>query len=218
MDNAWSDMRRLQPLGRVFGFDRGMPIDRYYIENFLRANSADICGRVLEVADATYTRQFGGDRVVVSDVLHAMPGNRKATIIGDLSTGKGIPTGTFDCIILTQVLPFIYDVHRAVATAAGALKAGGTLLVTVPGISQISRYDMDRWGDYWRFTDRSARILFEEAFEPQDVQIEAHGNVLVAMAFLQGMAMEELKTEELDYVDPDYQVLITIRARRKRAA
>lgn len=215
MTNAWPDLRRLQPLSRAFGFDRGLPIDRYYIENFLRANSTDIRGRVLEVADAAYTKKFGGDRVVISDVLHATPGNRKATIVGDLSTGDGIPSGAFDCIILTQVLLCVFDVRKALATAARALTAGGTLLVTVPGISQISRYDMDRWGDYWRFTDRSARLLFEEAFAPPDVQVVTHGNVLVATAFLQGMASEELTAAELDYVDPDYQVLITVRARRQ---
>jgi hypothetical protein len=217
MANVWSDLRRLQPLSRAFGFDRGMPIDRYYIENFLRANSSDIHGRVLEVADAAYTQKFGGDRVAVSDVLHSVPGNRKATIVGDLATGKGIPTGAFDCIILTQVLPFIYDVRAAVATAGRALQAGGTLLATFAGISQISRYDMDRWGDYWRFTDRSARLLFEEVFATSDVQIVSHGNVLIATAFLHGMSSEELTAAELDYVDPDYQVLITVRARRQEA-
>ena len=218
MPNVWSDLRRLAPISRVFGTDLGTPIDRYYIENFLRLYSADIRGRVMEVGDATYTRKFGGDRVEVSDVLHATPGNRKATIVGDLATGGGVPSGVFDCIILTQVLSFIYDMRSAVATAARALAPGGSLLVTVPGISQISRYDMDRWGDFWRFTDRSARLLFEESFEPAEMQVAAHGNVLVATAFLQGMPLEELTTEELDHVDPDYQVLITIRARRKQAA
>ena len=218
MANVWSDLRRLAPISRVFGTDLGTPIDRYYIENFLRLHSADIRGRVMEVGDATYTRKFGGDRVAVSDVLHATPGNGKATIVGDLATGMGVPTGVFDCIILTQVFSFIYDMRSAVATAARALAPSGSLLVTVPGISQISRYDMDRWGDFWRFTDRSARMLFEEAFEPAEVLVTAHGNVLVATAFLQGMPLEELTSEELDHVDPDYQVLITIRARRKQAA
>ncbi len=218
MANVWSDLRRLAPISRVFGTDRGTPIDRYYIENFLRRHAADIRGRVMEVGDATYTRKFGGDRVVTADVLHATAGNRKATIVGDLASSEGVPAGSFDCIILTQVLPFIYDMRAAVATAARALKADGMLLVTVPGISQISRYDMDRWGDFWRFTDRSARMLLEEAFDPADVQVFAHGNVLVATAFLQGMSLEELTSEELDYVDPDYQVLLTRAARRKKAA
>lgn len=37
-------------------------------------------------------------------------------------------------------------------------------------------------------------------------------NVLVACAFLHDLAAQELKPEELDSNDPDYQALITVRA------
>lgn len=208
----WGDLRRLTPVSRVFGFDRGQPIDRYYIEAFLLQHSADICGRVLEIGDPGYTRKFGGDRVVQSDVLHAVPDNLQATLIGDLATGQGIPEEAFDCLLLTQTFPFIYDVGAAIANSYRALKPGGVLLATFPGISQISRYDMERWGDYWRFTDASARRLFGDVFGPHNVTIETYGNVLVACAFLHGLAAHELKQEELDCHDPDYQVLITVHA------
>lgn len=92
------------------------------------------------------------------------------------------------------------------------LKPGGVLPVTLSGISQSSRYDMDRWGDYWRFTILSARRLFEEVFPPASVIVETHGNVLAAVAFLHGLAADELKREELDCHDPDYEVSITVRA------
>lgn len=208
----WGSLRRLAPVSRVFGFDRGVPIDRYYIEGFLAGHAADIHGAVLEIGDATYTRRFGGDRVTRVEVLHASPGNLQATLVGDLGTGAGIPGAAFDCLILTQTLPFIYDVASAVAHCADALKPGGVLLVTVPGISQISRYEMERWGDYWRFTDASLRRLLDAAFGPANVEVAVHGNVLVACAFLQGLATRELKPGERDYVDPDYQLIITGRA------
>ena len=80
------------------------------------------------------------------------------------------------------------------------------------GISQISRYDMDRWGEYWRFTSLSARRLFEEVFLPADVTVRSYGNVLAATAFLHGVAEGELRRDELNYHDPDYEVLITVRA------
>jgi SAM-dependent methyltransferase len=210
--DAFDNPRNLQPVSRLFGTDRGTPIDRYYIESFLRANQERIRGRVLEVGDPTYTRQFGGDRVTQSDVLHAVAGNRKATIVGNLETGEGIPRGTFDCVILTQVLPFLFDVRGAIRNAHAALAPAGTLLVTVPGISQISRYDMDRWGDFWRFTSLSARRLFEEVFSPSDVVVETFGNVLIATAFLHGMALHEVTRQELDYRDIDYEVIVTVRA------
>jgi len=210
--DAFDISRNVHPVSRLFGTDRGTPIDRYYIESFLRANQERIRGRVLEVGDPTYTRQFGGDRVTQSDVLHAVAGNRKATIVGNLETGEGIPRGTFDCVILTQVLPFLFDVRGAVATVHRALKPGGVALVTVPCISQISRYDMDRWGDFWRFTSLSARRLFEEVFSPSDVVVETFGNVLIATAFLHGMALHEVTRQELDYRDIDYEVIVTVRA------
>lgn len=203
-----------EPVSRLFGFDRGTPIDRYYIEGFLCAHASDVRGRVLEVGDAAYIRRFGGDRVTRSDVLHATPGNGKATIVGDLETGRDVPDAAFDCIILTQVLPFVFDVGGAVATCNRALVPGGVVLATVPGISQISRYDMDRWGDYWRFTTLSVRRLFEQSFPPAGITVAARGNVRAATAFLEGRAMEEVPREELDPDDPDYQVIITVRAQK----
>jgi SAM-dependent methyltransferase len=211
----FGSLRRLRPLSRNFGWDRGgPPIDRYYIEGFLERHQDDVSGRVLEVKDDTYTRRFGGDRVERSDVLHPVPGNAVATIVADLtdSDASALPSDAFDCVILTQVLPFISDVAAALGSVHRVLRPGGVVLATVPGISQIVRRDMDAWGDYWRFTSLSARSLFEEAFPGGVVEVEAHGNVLAAAAFLYGLSSEELKPEERDHLDPDYEVLITIRA------
>ena len=209
-------LRRLSPISSVFGFDRGLPIDRHFIERFLAEHSSDIQGRVLEVADNAYTCKFGGGRVVVADVLHAIPGNPQATIIGDLSSGDGLPSEAFDCILLTQTLQMIYDLRGAARHVCRMLKPGGVLLATVPGISQISRYDMDRWGDYWRFTSLSVRRLFEEA-GAMEVRVETYGNVLAAVAFLHGLAAEELREHELSCLDPDYELLIAVRAVKTRS-
>ena len=43
--------RRTSPLSDVWGFDRGTPVDRYYIECFLEGQRRDITGRILEVAE-----------------------------------------------------------------------------------------------------------------------------------------------------------------------
>jgi SAM-dependent methyltransferase len=210
----WGSLRSTQPVSRIFGADRGLPLCRYYIEHFLHDNARDIQGEVLEIAEDTYTRRFGGERVVRSHVLHALDDNPAATLIADLTTGESVPTATFDCIILTQTLPFIYDVRAALSHLERSLKPGGVLLATFPGISQISRYDMDRWGDFWRFTSASARRLFEEFWRAKEISLEVHGNVLVATAYLQGIASEELREDELHYKDQDYPLLITVRARK----
>ena len=167
---------------------------------------------MLEVADNTYTRQFGGTRVQQSDVLHVAPQHPGATLTADLTCADHLPSETFDCVIFTQTLQFIYDVRAALRTLYRILKPGGVLLATGNGISQIARWDMDHWGEYWRFTSLSAHKLFTEVFPVSHIIVQAHGNVLTAMAFLHGLVSEELRQDELDYFDPDYEVLITIRA------
>lgn len=208
----FGSLRRLTPISKDFGFERGIPIDRYYIEKFLADQASDIRGHVLEMSENTYTQKFGGDRVIKSDVLHVYEGNPIATIVGDLTCADHIPSDTFNCIILTQTLPFIYDVRAALKTLYRLLKPGGVLLVTFAGISQISPEDMDLWGEYWRFTKLSARRLFEEFFLSQDLVVTTYGNVLAAMTFLHGLATEELRQQELDYYDPNYEVIIAVRA------
>jgi hypothetical protein len=211
-------LRRLEPVSRVFGLDRGLPIDRYYIEGFLHDHAGDVRGRTLEIVDAEYTRRFGGSRVTRSDVLHAVPGNPEATLVGDLVTGEGIPCSAFDCLIVTQTLQFLRDPAAGVLHAWSALKPGGVLLATFPGISQISRYDADRWGDYWRFTEQSAALLFGDRFGPENITVRTYGNVLTACAFLQGLAACELTRAELDHHDRDYPVLVTVRAVKNEVA
>ena len=105
------DLRRLTPISQCFGFDRGLPVDRYYIERFLARHASEIVGRVLEIGDDAYTRKFGGSRVSRSDVLHVHHGNPRATFVGDLTDPDVLPEAAFDCIVLTQTLQLIYDVR-----------------------------------------------------------------------------------------------------------
>jgi SAM-dependent methyltransferase len=211
----FGDLRRLQPISNEWGFDRGTPIDRFYIDRFLTAEASAVRGRVLEIGNADMTRRYGGDRVTRSDVLHAADAAPPVTIVGDLAQGQGIPSGAFDCAIITQTIQLIYDVHAVVRTLHRILAPGGVALVTVPGITRISRYDMDRWGQFWCFTTRSARQLFEEAFAPANIDVTAYGNVLAATAFLHGIAAEELDPDELSRPDPDFQTLIAVRAQKE---
>lgn len=211
---TFEDLSRVRPVSSLLGCDRGTPIDRYYLDNFLDNRAELIQGRVLEIADSSYSRRFGGKRVEKFEVLHATPGNRHATIVGDLADPATLPENAVDCFICTQTFNFIFDVQKAITGAHRLLKPGGVLLATVAGISQISRYDMDRWGDYWRFTTASVQKLFGPVFTG-GVEIESYGNVLAATAFLQGIAVEDLPDRTLlDRNDPDYQLLITIVARK----
>ena len=212
----FGDLRRLSPISRNFGINRGKPIDRYYIENFLARWASDIRGRVLEIANNSYTQRYGGSRVKVSDVLNVAEGKPQTTIVADLTRADHVPSDTFDCIIFTQTLDLIYDIRSAIRTLHRILKPGGALLATFPGIHQTS---CRKYGEQylWAFNQLSAQRLFEEAFPAANVEIKAYGNVLTAASFLYGVAVEELRREELDYHDPDYELLITLRAIKPEA-
>ena len=209
----FGDLRRLNPLSREFGQDRGTPIRRYYIDQFLTDNKEFIAGKVLEVGDNTYTLKYGQPGVN-GDVLSLSDGGQRDVMVGNLVTGEGVPRGQYDAIILTQVLHVLTDIGVALEHIYAALAEGGVILATLPVITQISRYDMDRWGDYWRVTDKAVQLILDRYIPGCTAKIRAYGNHLTAIASLSGLAAEELTTQELDYFDSDYQILIGIHVKK----
>ncbi|HXF98349.1 MAG TPA: methyltransferase domain-containing protein [Gaiellaceae bacterium] len=205
------DLRRLTPIDPNWGFERGTPIDRAYVERFLAAHAGDIRGRVLEIGAPDYTRRFG-TAVERVDVLHAREGNPEATIVADLTDAPHVPSGAFDCALVVQTLQYVYDPRAALATLHRILAPRGVLLATMPGITRISRIDDELWGEWWHYTARSARRLAEEAFGAGAVEVETFGNVLAAAGFLYGLAASDLRPEELAARDPLYPVLVALRA------
>lgn len=202
----------MHPVSTVFGLDRGMPVDRYYIEQFLQENRQYITGDVLEIAENTYTEQFGS-HVSNSYILH-VNGGEGNIIKGNFETGEGISPRMVDCIICTQTLPFLYDLSSAARNIVTMLKPGGAALLTVSGITQISRYDMDRWGHFWSFTNASLTKLFQQEAPLENITVKTYGNVKTAAAFLYGLSVEDLPEDVFSYHDPDYQLIITAVIRR----
>jgi SAM-dependent methyltransferase len=209
-------LRRLTPISPIFGIDRDLiSIERYYIEDFLKTYFKDIKGRVLEMGDSNYTEKFGGTRVSQYDVLNYVEGNPRATIVADLTKADNIPDNCFDCIIVTQTLQMIYDVHAAIRNLHRILKPGGVVLVTSHGISPVARREgVDSWGEYWHFTSQSKKNLFEQYFSTDNVIVSSFGNVLSAVCSLHGLAASELTRKELDYRDPKYELIVTVRAQK----
>ncbi len=210
----YGDLRRMAPISRDWGGDRGKPIDRYYIETFLAQQAVDIKGIVLEVGDSTYTHAFGRQNVLKSEVVHAAEGNPLADYVADFADAPHLPSNRFDCIICTQTLHLLPNIEDGIATLYRILKPGGVLLVTVPGISQIYRDEDGLWTDFWRFTRYSADWLFKNRFPESGVVTRSYGNVLAATSFLQGIATEELTQAELDTSDDYYHMLISVRAEK----
>jgi SAM-dependent methyltransferase len=205
----FGDLRRMRPLSSRWGHDRGRPVDRHYIEAFLASHAEDVRGKVVAIGDDDYIRAYGGDRVTESVVLDVDPDNARATMHADLADSGSVPADVFDCCICPQTLQYVYDVRAAVRTIHRMLKPGGVALVTLPGISPAG----GAWGDHWcwSFTPTSARRLFCEEF-PEPVDVNGHGNALVATAFLMGVAGGELTDDELDHHEPGYAIVITVRA------
>jgi SAM-dependent methyltransferase len=200
-----------RPLSYACGFDRGTPVDRYYIERFLAAHSGDIHGRVLEVGEDLYSRRFGKGRVSQQDILHIDGSNASATLVGDLASPATLPMNAFDCIILTQTLQYIFDLNAAATHLRTALRPGGALLITVPAIAPISP---DPWREsyFWRFTAYSLERLLTNAFGSANVSVFPFGNLYAATAFLHGAAVEELNERKLQAQMPEYEVVIAARA------
>jgi glycosyltransferase involved in cell wall biosynthesis/peptidoglycan/xylan/chitin deacetylase (PgdA/CDA1 family) len=206
----WGELRRLDPVSATWGIDRGLPVDRYYIASFLERCREDIRGHVLEVKEATYTRTYGSG-VDALDIVDIAADNPAANVIADLAEVGSLPPARYDCFVLTQTIHIIYGVREVLQNAFRSLKPGGVLLATLPCVSRLD-YESGLEGDFWRFTPASARRLFGEVFGTENVEVEAHGNVLVSCGFLLGLAAEEFRREELDHNDPYFPLLLCIRA------
>jgi SAM-dependent methyltransferase len=207
---AWlGTLRRTTPISSCWGYDRGRPIDRYYIDHFMAAHREVITGRVLEIKEPLYTRRFGS-AVVQADVLDIDAENPHATLIADLADARVAPSAAFDCCIVTQTLQYVYDVSAAVRELHRMLTPGGVLLATVPGMTRLD--PRATYPDFWRFTPDSCARLFGDVFGPSAVTVEGYGNVLSSIAFLEGIAQEELSAAELGLNDSQFPLVVTVRA------
>lgn len=190
----------LRPISDCYGYDRGTPVDRIYIEAFLRCHRHDIRGHGAEIKTDDYLRRFGRDQVRNTTVIDIDPRNLQARLRADLSHPHSLPTETFDCIVLTQTLQLLADPTVALTNCHQALRSGGALLVTVPCLGRIS--PSSRSQDQWRFTPAGLWQLFSAWDGP--VTVTGHGNLRVCLAALLGEATEDLAPAELAHHDPDF--------------
>ena len=213
----FGSLRRLRPISDNWGFDRGGPVDRWYIEQFLASHRKDIRGRVLEVGADRYASRYGGKQITSLDILDIDAGNRSATIVADLGRPDTLPQDAFDCVIVTQTLHLVFDVQDAFRGVIGMLAPGGVALITVPGITPIEPPATGAtWN--WSLTGLSVRRILELCPGLACVDVDVHGNLLVAIAFLQGLGAGELRSRELQYHDPAYPLIVTARAVRSASA
>lgn len=202
----------VRPLSEAFGEDRGYPITRYYVEQFLQQHVADVRGQCLEFEGRDYVERYGADAVEQCDVLNLEPDNPAATIVADLTAPNDIPSDRYDCVIATFVLHEIFDVDAAVRELERILKPGGVLLVAVPHVTMCE----PRYNERWRFTRQGLTELLGRHFDTETTTIEAYGNSLTAAAQMRGLVAEELTDAELDAHDHRFAVVICARAVKRQ--
>jgi SAM-dependent methyltransferase len=207
----WGSFRRTQPFSDRFGLDRGVPVDRIYIADFVGAHAPDIGGNVLEVSRPTYARLFGGDRVAAVTVVDIDRENTEATLEADLCERGSLPASNFQCVIVTQTLQLLPDVPAALDNLWAALVPGGVLLITVPALSR----DDPIGGDYWRFTPLGLRRVLESHLPPAaEITVTGYGNVLGAAASVFGLSVEDVGADLLREHDPSFPVVVCARIGR----
>jgi SAM-dependent methyltransferase len=167
-----------RPLSRQFGGEQGTPIDRLYVERFLKRHERDRRGDVLEVDE-------------IDDSLAA---------------------SAYDCVVCVDALARAGDPRAAVTALHDALRPGGVLLVTVPGIRQRVLVGITERPDLWRLTVAGLEQLLRERFGA--VEVEAYGTIRAAAALLYGVPAERIHPRELQPSDPDYEVIVCGRAVR----
>ncbi len=210
----WGTLRRLRPFSQHYGWDRGTPVDRSYIEAFLSHERDAIRGAVLEIREPVYARRYGRG-VTDVHVVDIDPANRQATLIADLTAAGSLPAAAYDCAIVTQTLQFLSDVDATLANLRQSLRPGGTLLLTVPS---LGKRDHEAPGsDYWRWMPDGLELVLARSFPGDRVRVEGHGNVLVGVAFLMGLAQEELREAELRHEDPSFPLVACARVDRQES-
>ncbi|CAN5654732.1 hypothetical protein BH23GEM9_BH23GEM9_22860 [soil metagenome] len=196
-----------RPMSQLWATDRGLPVHRYYLAEFLEEFRGDIAGHCMEFQEGAYCERYGRLRVSQLDILHVDDSNPQATIVADITKPTGIPADRFDCIVCTHVLHVVRDLDAAVAELGRILKPGGVLLVAVPGISMAGQ----GCGELWRFTADGLTALLAPVFDPL-VTVRAYGNSLTAAAELRGLVAHELSPRELNRHDPRFAVEVCARA------
>jgi SAM-dependent methyltransferase len=201
----WGNLRRVEPFSRNFGFDRGTPIDRYYLNKFLDANRSLITGDVLEIQSTGYTRRYGRE-VQRADSVDINPAVHPRFVCDLARSGDMIPTGRYDCFLLPNTLQHLRELDECLRHALRIVKPGGVLLASAAGFVPL----IPDGPDYWRFSASGWSERLQRVWPACDVRVQSHGNCLAAVAAMLGLAVEEITPSELDVSDPQYPVLITV--------
>jgi hypothetical protein len=126
--------------------------------------------------------------------LTSKKSNPKSSFVGDLTTARHLPADSFDCIIMTQMLQYVYDLYGLsllFIAFAGREACCLPLCQAFPGMAFLLINGA-----------MAVARLFNERFPASAIEIEPQGSVRGASSLLQGLASDELERAKLDYKDP----------------
>lgn len=199
-------LKAIKKYSNKFGFDRGTPLDLFYMmQIFDKVDKYKSYQNSLEFGDLNYSKLFNTKNMFV--LTHPEYANGvidKNQIVFDLNSSN-IYNGTFfDLIISTNVINFTHNPFVSIKHHFAMLNDNGTLVLTVQSSMPVSDYDQKRWGDYWRLTmDSLAKLL--EGY-PIEYELYSFGSFTTSIAFLCGIAAEELELNVLDEHDHRYPI------------
>jgi len=213
-----------RPVSNYYGYDRGTPVDRIYIEAFLEGHAQVITGRCAEVKDSTYADRYGRN-ITSTTVIDIDSGNPHATLIADLAKPGSLPEASFDCVILPHTLQLLPQPGAALTNCWRALALGGTILITVPAVGRLSMSTPET--DCWRLPPAGLMQLLRclplanASGSPGNapagaVAVSAHGNLRSCLAMLMGYAAEELPEETFQDDDPGHPLISCAVIHRRR--
>ncbi len=192
--------KNLKPISTIYGFDRGMPVDRFYIEKFIETQKKSIRGRVVEIVDDKYIRMFGKDQVTKADVIDLFP-TKLANIHADLRNMPQVKSNTYDCVVITQTYNVMDDFESGIKEVSRILKPGGVVLVTVPVLSPGWNLKVN----FWRFGEKGLKSVFGKYFKT--VKVQGLGNQKACEYFWVGMATNDMTKMELEKQDDKYPLI-----------
>ncbi len=191
--SSYLNKKGLNPISDMYGFDRGKPVDRVYIEQFLAENKKYIKGACLEIVDSHYTKMFGTKKVTRFDALDIFP-SKKANIHGDLRNLTQVKSNEYDCLIITQTFNVVDDYYSVISESYRILKPGGVLLVTMPTISPCQNLKVNMW----RFSNDGMKYAISKYFGKKNVLSSGYGNSEAVKAFWVGLAKEDMTEKEIN--------------------
>ncbi|HEU4703998.1 MAG TPA: methyltransferase domain-containing protein, partial [Conexibacter sp.] len=139
-----------------------------------------------------------------------------ATVVADLQCAPRLVSDRYDCLLLPHVLQLLEEPAAALAECVRVLRPGGVLLATVPAVGRIELGSPRT--DHWRFSAAGFAELVGAAFGAANAAVAGHGGTDAAIAFLAGLAAEELEPERIEAEAGEPPLVISARATKPEGA